>query len=493
MSARAGDHFFRRTIVFTCALVANAPAAPPHYDHVVIVVEENHGYGKIIGSSQAPFINSLASAGVSFTSFYAVAHPSQPNYLHFFSGSAQGITGDGKPRHLPFSAANLGAALLAAGATFTGYSEDLPAAGDATTSTTTDGAHHTLYARKHNPWANWQDATISTPANRLPPATNQAFISFPADFSTLPTVAIVVPNEQNDMHDGTVKMADDWLAAHFTAYATWAATHNSLLIVTWDEDDHSSANRIATVFAGANLVPGENAATWTHHNLLRTLEEMAGTAHAGSAAQVAPITGVFAGETAPTLLSFQQNVNAYTGAHDTQIRKAASASSYGNAGALTVDLDDDIIAPGNQPAQSLIRFDDILGTAVGQIPAGAQILSAKLILATGSSRTDASTGSVELHRMIADWSDTDTWKTLVGGIRADDTEASTAADFTLIPATANGRAIFDVTAAVQQWANGGVNHGWALLPTSANGWRWLSSEFPTASLRPRLEVLFLPP
>ena len=62
----------------------------PRPDHVVIVIEENHSYSEIIGSSAAPYINSLAAQGALFTQSHATTHPSQPNYLHLFSGSNQG-------------------------------------------------------------------------------------------------------------------------------------------------------------------------------------------------------------------------------------------------------------------------------------------------------------------------------------------------------------------------------------------------------------------
>ena len=64
--------------------------ALPVYDHIVIVIEENEAPQAILGSADAPYINSLAAGGASFGSMYAVTHPSQPNYLHLFSGENQG-------------------------------------------------------------------------------------------------------------------------------------------------------------------------------------------------------------------------------------------------------------------------------------------------------------------------------------------------------------------------------------------------------------------
>ena len=476
-------------------LAVSAAAVPPRYDHVVIVIEENHSFTQIIGNrTSAPYINQLADGGVSFTKFYAVTHPSQPNYLEFFSGSNQGVVDDAKPTTYPFSTPNLGAELIAAGASFIGYSEDLPVAGDADTSsvnTVIDGVTYKLYRRKHNPWANWQDPTQGPdpvdppPPNRLRPSTNQPFTSFPSDFTQLPDVAIVVPNEQNDMHDGTVRMGDDWLAANLSAYAEWAKTHNSLLIVTWDEDNFSGPNRIPAIFYGANLRQGTNATTWTLHNLLRTIEDMAGTTHAGAAADVQPIAGVFASELPAGIVKLQQGASGFAGAHDTQIRADLPTDAYGNATQLTVDLDDNAAA-GDQPVQALMRFDDI----ASRIPAGAPILSAKLMLMTGAAYGDSSPCSSELHRMLVDWDETATWDGFTDGIAADDLEASATTDFALKPTVLNAPAIFDVTGAVRDWLGGGTNRGWVLMATSADGWRFASSEAATGSLRPALEVTY---
>jgi acid phosphatase len=62
------------------------------------------------------------------------------------------------------------------------------------------------------------------------------FTDFPTDFTQLPTLSFVVPNNNNNMHDGTAAVADAWLQTNIKSYADWAMTHNSLLVVTWDED-----------------------------------------------------------------------------------------------------------------------------------------------------------------------------------------------------------------------------------------------------------------
>src|SRR5436190_14622759 len=152
----------------------------PRPDHVVVAVEENHAYDEIIGASAAPYINSLAAAGATFTQSFAVTHPSQPNYLALFSGSTQGVTDDGGPH--TFAAPNLGGELIQSGRTFAGYSEGLPYAGYA--GLVTGG-----YARKHNPRSDF----AAGPASANPPMNR-----FPSDFSKLPTVSFVVPTLGDD-------------------------------------------------------------------------------------------------------------------------------------------------------------------------------------------------------------------------------------------------------------------------------------------------------
>lgn len=257
----------------------SAQTSLPTPDHVVIVIMENHSYSEVIGSSAAPYINGLALQGASFTASHAVTHPSEPNYLAFFSGSTQGLTDDSCPHTYSTSTANLASELIAAGLTFGGYSEGLPSVGYT-------GCASGAYVRKHNPWVNFSN---------VPGSANMPFTSFPADPSTLPTISIVVPDLNNDMHDGTVLQGDGWLQQHLDGYVQWAETHNSLLIVTWDEDDFTVSNHIPTIFVGPMVKPGQYGSTINHYNVLRTLEDMYGLPHAGNSATATPITGIWQG------------------------------------------------------------------------------------------------------------------------------------------------------------------------------------------------------
>ena len=294
------DPAARAALGLALSLTLGAPAVRatdgvPHFDHVVIVIEENHSFSQIIGSPAAPYINALAAGGALMTQSYAIEHPSQPNYVALFSGSTQGVTDDSVFPHSQFTAPNLGAKLIAAGLSFGGYSETMPSVGF-------DGASFGTapftYKRKHNPWVNWQDASVPLPANKLPPEVNMPYAGFfPAatDYDSLPALCFVIPNQGHDMHDGTIAQADAWLQANLGAYADWCVSHDSLLLLTFDEDHDNEGNRIATIFHGANVQPGQYAEVIDHYDVLRTLEAMFGLPHDAGSAEGITITDIWQG------------------------------------------------------------------------------------------------------------------------------------------------------------------------------------------------------
>lgn len=217
---------------------------PPKYNHIVIVILENHSFRQIASSPDARYLHSLAHNGAVFADSHGVAHPSQPNYLALFSGSTHGIHDDGIH---DVAAPNLAARLRAAGKTFIGYVDrDSP--------------------RKHNPWESFADAKWA----------EASLASFPTNYPQLPAVSFVIPNLRHDMHDGTISQADIWLKANLSAYANWSRKHNSVLIITFDEDDYGFENQIYTVLYGAHIKPGRYAERIDHYTLLRTIEDIEG-------------------------------------------------------------------------------------------------------------------------------------------------------------------------------------------------------------------------
>jgi acid phosphatase len=242
--------------------------AVPRPDHVVIVILENKRYESVVGHHRTPWITKLASRSANMLNFFAETHPSQPNYLALFSGSTQGVT-DNRCPHTFHNRPNLGRQLIDAGYSFAGYSEDLPRTG-------WRGCSYRNYVRRHNPWVNFDN---------VPASANRPFRAFPTDYRKLPTVSFVVPDLCNDMHDCPKAHGDAWLRRHMAPYLSWAKTHNSLLILTFDEDNRTGNNRIATIIAGDGVERGQYGAHRNHYDLLRTLQKMYRLPHIGAAAR----------------------------------------------------------------------------------------------------------------------------------------------------------------------------------------------------------------
>jgi acid phosphatase len=254
---------------------ATAPVLP-RPDHVVIVMLENKRYDAVVGHPKTPWISALAAHAANMLDFRAETHPSQPNYLALFSGSRQGVIDNGCPHDLG-ARPNLGRQLLDAGYTFTGYSEDLPRAG-------WKGCSSDGYVRRHNPWVNF---------NNVPAAANQPYTAFPSDYRRLPTVAFVTPDLCHDMHDCPKAESDAWLRKQFTPYISWAKTHNSLFVLSFDEDNRTGGNRIATIIAGAGVRPGNYRGRLDHYDLLHSLQRMYGLPYTGIARHRAGIPDIW--------------------------------------------------------------------------------------------------------------------------------------------------------------------------------------------------------
>lgn len=412
----------------------------PRYDHVVIVVMENASIDSIVGNTtDAPYINSLLAGSAYFTQSHAVTHPSQPNYLALFSGSTQGITDDSCPH--TFDTDNLGHQLMAAGYSFASYSETMPSTGYTGCAYGASG-----YARRHDPWVNFSN---------IPPSTNLPYTAFPSDFAQLPTVSFVIPNLCDDMHDCPVATGDSWLSSHIGSYIAWAKTHNSLLILTWDEDDDLSlGNRIITLFAGANIEPGTYAEPIDHYSVLRTLEDMYGLAALGNASAATPITDVwspaaldFGISTSPASLGMSQG---------SQAGVAVTATGF-NGFDATVDLSISGLPSGVtatfSPASLAPANDGSASSALTLSATPTATVGSATVTVTGVA--GALSHNSPIHLTINPPVGVAYWASSVNsGLVVDDPESSTTSDTQLI----------------QYPRTGHDNQKWRLAPNADGSW-----------------------
>jgi hypothetical protein len=200
-------------------------------------------------------------------------HPSLPNYLALFAGVTN-TNGDGCPA-IGFSPAapNLGSELLAAHLSFKGYAEALPQTGSTVCTAGT-------YARKHAPWVAFAN---------VPASDGEPFSALPA-YGKLPTVTFIVPDVDDDMHDGTIAQGDTWLKNNVKGLMNWAFKHDTLVILTWDEG-YDARNTIPTLFVGPMVRPGRYGKRIDHYDVLRTIEAMYSLAPTGVAASRSALSG----------------------------------------------------------------------------------------------------------------------------------------------------------------------------------------------------------
>jgi len=243
--------------------------------HVVWVWMENHSYSEIIGSSSAPYINTLATQCGLATNYSAITHPSLPNYVAATSGSTQGITDDNPPSSHPLSVASIFGQVASAS-----YEESMPSNCDLTDADP--------YAVKHNPEAYYTPVRTACQTNNVPLSSLSA--------TNLPAFSFVTPNLCNDMHDCSVASGDSWLQ-NFIPKLTSTSDYQAgrtVVFITWDEDNGSSANHVATLVLSAYTPAGARSATvYNHYSLLRTTEELLGTGLLGNASAAASMLSAF--------------------------------------------------------------------------------------------------------------------------------------------------------------------------------------------------------
>jgi acid phosphatase len=243
-------------------------ASVPSFSHIYLVVMENHEYRSIVGSSHAPYINSLIRRYGLATNDHAVTHPSEPNYLALFAGSTFGVRDDGVHN---LGARNLADQLAARGRTWHVYAQDLPNRcflGTAARGGVDLAGAGGWYARKHEPAVSFTD--ISGNRSRCDRITRLAGFS-----PTAASFELVVPNMTNDMHDGTVAQGDAFLRAFVPRITGSSAFATSLLLITWDEGSTSvgGGGHVATIVVSPRVKAGfRSAISHSHYSLLRTIQ-----------------------------------------------------------------------------------------------------------------------------------------------------------------------------------------------------------------------------
>ncbi len=251
----------------------STPGSTGSIQHVFVVLMENHSYSEVWNTSSSPYITQLGNAYARATNYYAITHPSLPNYLDLYGGDNYGITTDCTPSSTcHVNAVSLADNLEAKGLTWRAYEESMPSPCYLSNSGN--------YAPKHNPFVYFDDIRTNTTrcdSHDVPYTDLSADL---ASAATTPNYAFITPNLCNDMHDCSVSTGDTWLSNNLPPILNSPActVDKCLLILTWDEDDNSAGNHVLTIFAGSAAKTGgvTSAVSYTHFSMLRTIENIFG-------------------------------------------------------------------------------------------------------------------------------------------------------------------------------------------------------------------------
>ncbi len=268
---------------------ARPDRAVPKFSHVIAIFLENREFDEVIGNREMPHLNALADRHTLLTNYYAVSHPSLPNYLALIGGDTFGIQSDCiacfvKARSLPDL-------LEANGRTWRTYQESLPRAGFA-------GASSGLYVMKHNPFVYFENIRRNQ-TRRVRGVVPLAELAKDLQRNQLPDFAFIMPNLCNSAHDCDLSVADNWLSRTVGEIMDSPAfDSNSLLVLSWDEGTTNlgccgapplaKGGRVATVLVSP-LVKARfrDSTPYSHYSLLKTIEAAWGLESLGHTADAA--------------------------------------------------------------------------------------------------------------------------------------------------------------------------------------------------------------
>jgi phospholipase C len=272
------------TPTMTPGPVPTAPHLVPDFAHIVIVIFENKEFGTVIGNPDMPYFNLLANTYTLLTQYYAITHPSLPNYISLISGDPHGILSDCQECFV--NAPSLPDFIEQSGRTWKTYQDDMPepcyVGGTA------------RYMQHHNPFIYFDSIRLDAERCRrsLVPLTE-----LDVDLATgsLPNYSFITPDVCYSSHDCSLDRADGWLKDLIEKIfpALEATQEPYLIVLTWDEGQgehsccglpESAGGRVATILISPQAKPGfQDATPYSHYSLLKTIAEAWGLPYLGHA------------------------------------------------------------------------------------------------------------------------------------------------------------------------------------------------------------------
>ena len=260
----------------------------PLSKHVVLVMEENESYSTVVGNTSLwPNLNSLISKGALPTNYYANSHPSIGNYFMLTTG--QLLTTDDNSTTV-YDVDNIARRMLSSGVSFRIYAEGITQG--------YVGGNTGAYLIRHNPFAMLSDVADSA---QVANAVIWPFSQFATDLAggNLPEFSFIVPDVNDDAHNGTPQQADAWLQSNvvgpLAGDAAFQTGGDGILIVDFDEaatsDTAYGGGHVSPVLWGPLVQVGymqTSATIYQHQSMLRTVMEALGLPSPPADAATAP-------------------------------------------------------------------------------------------------------------------------------------------------------------------------------------------------------------
>jgi len=231
-------------------------------DKILVIVEENRGVRDV--AAHMPFLLSQAKSFGTATNYYAITHPSLPNYLVLAGGSTFGVADDRNPDAHPLQGSSMFGQLVAAGRTAKTYAEAMPS--------NCARRNQGTYAVRHNPWTYFDDHAERAGCDQFDVASGSPTAGVLADdiaTGKLPTFGLLIPDVCHDGHDCSAATADNWLRSWLPSIEKGSdfTSNRLVIVVTWDEDDHHSGNHVPMVVIHPSLKGKQVTTKLDHYGL----------------------------------------------------------------------------------------------------------------------------------------------------------------------------------------------------------------------------------
>ncbi|KAI1275088.1 acid phosphatase phoa [Xylaria sp. FL0933] len=216
------------------------------FDRIAIIWLENTDYDMAIND---PNLAWLAKKGITLSSYHAVTHPSQPNYVASIGGDYFGMQNDDF-NQIDKNVSTVIDLLEDKGISWGHYQEDMPFAGFEGLAWINHANGKNDYVRKHNPAMSY-NANAGV-LNRL--AVNKNLTQFYKDLADekLPQWMFITPNMTSDGHDTDVTTAGTWTRTFVEPLLNDKRfMQNTLVLITFDENEtYTAQNKVLGILLG---------------------------------------------------------------------------------------------------------------------------------------------------------------------------------------------------------------------------------------------------